>query len=80
MFFIRQVWNFIEIIKAIRLYGLNRINLMTFIKKEISVDDSVRHGILIPQIPFESIGQGWFGFSKYILPSIVRDTNRTPAT
>ena len=26
--------------------------------KEISVDDSLRHGILIPQIPFESIGEG----------------------
>lgn len=24
--------------------------------KEINVDDSLRHGILIPQIPFESIG------------------------
>ena len=26
--------------------------------KEINVDDSVRHGILIPQIPFGDIGKG----------------------
>ena len=57
---LRYFWLLDTLIKGDKTSLYDRMGYWDSSYKEISVDDSLRHGILIPQIPFESIGEGKF--------------------